>query len=50
MCVYGFVLSGSIISFVANMGAETEMGQAQLNVCMMVATACFVSDWSALSM
>lgn len=49
LCVYGSVLSDFIISFVANMGAETEMDQAQLNVWMMTATACFVSNWSALS-
>ena len=46
----GYVLSGLYVSLVADMGAEMETGQAQLNVWMMVATACFVSDWSPLSM
>jgi hypothetical protein len=37
------------ISFVANIGAEKDMGQAQLIEWTMVATACFVYDWSPLS-
>lgn len=45
----GYVFSGVYVSLMANMGAEMEMGQAQLNVRMMVATACFVSDWSPLT-
>lgn len=46
------MLSGVPVSFIVNTGAETEMGQAQLNIWMMVATACFFcccfSDLSSL--
>lgn len=50
MHVDGYVFSGVYISLVANMEAEMEMGQTPVDVWMMVAMACFVSDWSPLRM
>ena len=44
MCVNRSVFSG-----ISNMGIEMEIGQTQLNICMKLAIAYFVSDWAPLS-
>lgn len=43
-----FMFSGVSIRLMASSGAEMEMGQAELNVKMMVTSTCFVSDWLLL--
>ena len=43
------MLPGVSLSPVVKVGTEMEVSQAQLNVWMMAATACFVTDSSPLS-
>lgn len=42
------MFSGVSIRLMASSGADMEMGQAELNVKMMVTSTCFVSDWLLL--